>query len=468
MIIEGTPVDPVLLKIEKSIADNLQHKNLFISTTKDQAENTVELKPPIPMESCLYVFENSTHVAKCCRILAGDIIYNDITLTPSDLDEADDHLINQVTQIQKYLMDNVDELYNLLVDWLYAGWCAMEYIWNNTSFTLQQIPIHSCRIIKDTINGYEVYLLKQQINSTIKYFKIMGETYPNNFQFYQNQQLGDASLMGGDNIYQFFSLPRWIQDYKKILTEIGISAADYQTISKGNISSGVLSINLEPQLAQPVKYDENNNPIREPTRQEVISQELQSANGGTAVIFPESNRDIKLDYVGLANNNYSYLNTISDKCQQAVLNDYNIPLIRLMINTDKESMNSDKTKSLWEIYTLNLKNEQKPIKAFIRELIHELYSLDVDVEISLPIFADRRETETKLITDAWNNGALTLKQYITALSDYLPIIDLNDYDFTINHDVWDYRKIDGLTDTISSDDLALIEQVEAQLNEVRS
>lgn len=464
MIIQGNPVDNELLTVQKSIANNLQNKKLFISENKDTATSTVELYPPIPMNDCLYVFENSSHVAKCCRILAADIIYNDITLTIDTLDEPEESKVNQVRKINEYLNDNIDELYYLAIDYYYAGWAAIEYIWNNTRFKLQQIPIHTCKIIREDIHGYKVYLLKQQINSTVKYFKIMGEEYPNDFQYYSGTKIGYASLLGGDNIYQFFSLPRWIQNYKKILTEIAIASADYKTVSNGNISSGVLNINLEPQLPTPPQLDKDGKPVKVKSREDIIAEELQSANGGTAVIFTESNRQLNMDYVSLANNNQSYLSDLSDKCQQAVLNDYNIPLVRLMINTDKESMNSDKTKSIWEIYTLNLKNEQKPFKQFIKELINELYSLNVDVDISTPIFSDRREIEVGLLSQVWNDGAITLKQFITALSDYLNIIDINDYDFTINPEIWDYRKIDGLTDIISEDDLKLIEEVEAQLN----
>ena len=347
----------------------------------------------------------------------------------------------------------------------------MEYAWNNTKFTLQQIPIHSCSIIRETMNGENVYLLKQKINSTTKFFKIMGESYPENFIHYNGNRLGHASLIGGDNIYQFFSLPKWIQDYQKILTEIAITNIDYRTVSNGNISSGVLNINLEPQLKPQIQYDPATGEVipqdKIKSREDIISEELQSANGGTAVIFTESNRPITLDYVGLANSNNSYLSELGEKCQSAVLNDYNIPLVRLMINTDKESMNSDKTKSIWEIYTLNLKNEQNPYKLFIAELIYELYNLRVDVDISLPIFSDRREIETGLLSQAWNDGALTLKQFITGLSEYLNVIDLNDYDFTKNPSVWDYRKIPELYDTMNPDDLALIEEVERQLNEVQ-
>jgi len=466
MIIQGKKVDGQLARIEKSIANNLQNKKLFESENKDVAETATELHPPIPMESCLYVFQKSSHVAKCCRILADDIIYNDIVLTPDTHDEPSDKLVNQVKKINDFLNENIDEIHNMAIDYNYAAWAAVEYIWNNVRFKLKQIPIHSCKIVRATVQGQIVYLLRQRINSKTKYFKIMGENYPENFIHYNNEKLGHASLLGGDNIYQFFGLPRWIQNYEKILTEIAISKSDYKTVSNGNISSGVLNINLEPQQVNPITYDTDGNPvIQQESRQEVISQELSSANGGTAVIFTESNRPLNMDYVTLTNNNQSYLSDLSDKCQQAVLNDYNVPLVRLMINTDKESMNSDKTKSIWEIYTLNLKNEQKPFKQFIRELIYELYSINVNVDISTPIFSDRREIEVKLISDAWNNGALTLKQYITGLAEYITVIDLNDYDFTVNPHIWEYRKLPELEAGLTEDDLALIEEMEAQLKE---
>lgn len=472
MIIQGQPVDNELLRIHKSISDNLKNKDIIQSVNKDTAENSIELHPPISMQNCLYVFQKSSHVAKSCRILAADIIYNEITLTLDGIDEPTDHQVNQVTKINDYLDDNIDELYYLAVDYYYAGWCAMEYTWNNVEFKLQQIPIHSCKIVKIPVQGLSVYLLKQQINNTTKYFKIMGEAYPENFLYHEGVKLGYASLIGGDNIYQFFSLPKWIQDYEKILTEIAIAASDYKTISNGNISSGVLNINLEPQLKPQIKYDPKTGEVipqdKIKSREEIITDELQSANGGTAVIFTESNRPMNMDYVSLANSNQSYLSDLSVKCQQAVLNDYNIPLVRLMINTEKESMNSDKTKSIWEIYTLNLRNEQKIFKLFIRELIQDLYSLDVNVDIATPIFSDRREIEIKILSQAWNDGALTLQQYITGLSEYLPVIDLQEYDFTVNPTIWEFRKLPELQATISPEDEEIINQVEAELNAINT
>lgn len=453
------------VKVEKSIASDLKNKNLFVSVDKDTADSGVELLPPVSMRNCLYVFENSSYVAKSARILANDVLFNNITLSSNNLTDDDNVLKEQVKQIQEYLMSNIDELYNLAIDYYYSGWGAIEYVWNNTQFSLKQIPIYTCKIKRVTINKEQVFLLEQKINSKTKYFKIMGETYPDDFLFYNGEKLGYTAIIGGDNIYQFYSLPYWVQDYKKILTQIAITEADYKSVANGNISSGVLNINLEPQIAPAIEYDQNGNIIDQTSRQEIIENELRNANGGTAVIFTESNRPVKLDYVNLTNNNYSYLSDLGDKCQQSVLNDYNIPLVRLMINSEKESMNSNKTQSIWEIYTLNLRNEQKKWKQFINELIFELYGMDLTVDIDVPIFSDRREIEVKLLIDAWKEGALTLEQYITGLSEYINVINLDDYDFTVNRGVWEYRNLN--IDDVNPNDEVLIDEVEKQLKELR-
>ena len=453
------------VSIEKSIKSDLENKNLFVSVNKDTADAGVELLPPVSMRNCLYVFENSSYVAKSARILANDVLFNNITLSSSDLNDDDSVLKEQVKQIQEYLMSNIDELYNLAVDYYYSGWGAIEYVWNNTQFSLKQIPIHTCKIKRITINKEYVFLLEQKINSKIKYFKIMGETYPDDFLFYNGEKLGYTAIIGGDNIYQFYSLPYWVQDYKKILTQIAIAESDYKSVANGNISSGILNINLEPQIAPAIEYDQNGNVVEQTSRQEIIENELLNANGGTAVIFTESNRPVNLDYVNLTNNNYSYLSDLGDKCQQAVLNDYNIPLVRLMINSEKESMNSNKTQSIWEIYTLNLRNEQKKWKQFLNELLFELYGMDLNVDIDVPIFSDRREIEVKLLIDAWKEGALTLEQYITGLSEYINVINLDDYDFTVNRGVWEYRNLN--IDDVNPNDEVLINEVEKQLNELR-
>ena len=53
---------------------------------------------------------------------------------------------------------------------------------------------------------------------------------------------------------------------------------------------------------------------------------------------------------------------------------------------------------------------------------------------------------------------------IEALSDYIPIINLNDYDFTVNRDIWEYRKLS--MDTLDPEALQEVEQIEALINEI--
>lgn len=452
-------VNQSIRTIHKSVAESLKNTRYFTGEKEDTARNGIELKPPIPMKDCKYVFDNSSYVAKCCRILAKDIILNKLTLISKD--EGYDIVVKK---IQDNLIENIMELYYLLVDYYYAGIGAVEYATGKHRFKLKQIPINTTRILRVNYQGNEYYLLEQKIDTSINYFKIMGEEYPPSFSHFNGEVLGDCCLIGGDNFYQFFATPLWVQEKDKIFTEIAISNKNYNTISNGNIATGILNINLEPQIVKPVQYDDNGNKIITPSREDIIAEEITNTDSGIAVVFTESNRPVSFDFTNIENNNYEYLQALQEKAEQSVLNCYNIPLARLMINTEKESMNSNKTQSIWEIYTLDLATEQSRIKEFIKELIYELYSIKVDVEIELPIFSDRREIEINNILNEWDKGVLTLKQTITALAEYTDIIDLNEYDFTIHEDLWDYRQIQGLYDLLSEVDMLKLDEVEDDIN----
>ena len=454
-------VDANIIQIQKSIANNLKNSNLFVGDKKDTANNVAILKPPIPFKDCEYVFLNSSYVSKCCKILAKDIVLNTLTLSNDDDPKYD----KDIPIIEQILVENQTELYNLLVDYYYAGCGALEYAYDNHNFSLKQIPINTCKVIIIRIGQQEYYLLEQKVQSKTNYFKILGEKYPKNFDMYDNQVLGECALLGGDNFYQFFSIPLWAQEKDKILTEMAISNKNYNTIANGNIASGILHINLEPQIMKPIEYDTETGEVTETkSREEIISEELESSDSGIAVIFTESNRNLTMDFTKIENDNYSYLESQQEKAEQAVLNCYNIPLARLMINTEKESMNSNKTQSIWEIYTLDLKTEQIRIKEFIKELIYDLYTIQVDVDIEVPIFSDRREIEINNIINEWNNGLLTLKQAITGLAEYTSVINLNEYDFTVNPDLWDYRKIDGYYELLDETALLQLEDIENKIN----
>lgn len=458
-----TNVNNTINNIHKSIANNLKSSDYFVAKDVDTATIGVELKPPVPMADCKYVFDNSSYVAKCCRILAKDIILNKLTLVNDDDPKYD----SAVSKIQDNLMENIYEIHNMLIDFYYAGIGAVEYATGVHRFKLKQIPINTTTIVRVRVGSSEVYLLKQTIQTTVNYFKIMGEKYPANFTHFDGKLLGECSLIGGDNFYQFFATPLWVQERDKIFTEIAISSKNYNTISNGNLATGILNINLEPQIVKPVEYDDNGNPVVTKSREELIAEELTDNTSGIAVVFTESNRPISFDFTNIENSNYEYLENMQEKAEQSVLNCYNIPLARLMINTEKESMNSNKTQSIWEIYTLDLATEQQKVKEFIRELIYELYTIRVEVEIELPIFSDRREIEINNILNEWDKGVLTLRQTIEALSEYTSVIDLNNYDFSVNEDLWDYRQIQGYYELLNEIDLLKLDDVEDQIDALK-
>ena len=450
-------IDNSIPLIMKSINNNLRNSDVFLSEAEDTSRVGVELRPPVSMSDCKYVFDNSSYVAKCCRIKAQDIILNDITLTN---DTGDPALDKVVSKIQENLVENILEFYFIFIDYYYAGLGVLEYAWGHNRFTCKQIPVNTTSIIRANVDGKECYLLRQRIQSSTNYFRIMGEDYPPGFNSYDNKPLGDCCLVGGDNFYTFFSTPLWLQERDKIFTEIAISNRNYNTISNGNIATGILNINLEPQPLKPVNLNNDADDVKVLSREEVIANEIMNTDSGIAVVFTESNRPISFDFTNIENNNYDYLESQQEKAEQATLNCYNIPLARLMINTEKESMNSNKTQSIWEIYTLDLRTEQRKAKEFIKELIYELYSIDVLVDIEVPIFSDRREIEINTILSEWNAGVLNLRQTIEALSEYTSIIDLNEYDFTINPELWEYRQIPGYYELLNEVDLLKLEEVE--------
>jgi len=117
-------------------------------------------------------------------------------------------------------------------------------------------------------------------------------------------------------------------------------------------------------------------------------------------------------------------------CQEDILNIYQIPRIRLLDNTETESMNSEKSKTLWEIYTLNLQNMQTDFFIFIKEFLYDLYRETYTVKCSLPVFADNKEITLTNLINLYTNDGLTLGEFIEGIADNTDFVDLDEYDLT--------------------------------------
>lgn len=464
MIIRGHNVNTGLTRVVKSVSDNLLYNNLFSSKKMDESEYMIELKRPISSADAKYIYDNSSYVSVCCQILAEDTLLNGVTITPRDDDEA---LVDDCARITELVESQVRELYNLAVDYNYSGFGAVEIIrLKDNGFKLKQMPSHSLSVVQANMDGERYYLLRQRINTHTTYYRIIGEDYPEGFTF-NGQELNPAMLLGGDNFYLFYSEPKYMSIRSKIFTEIAIQSRNYNKISKGNIANGVLHFNLAPQLGIPQTYNEEGEVVTLPTEEELIDEELKGADSGVAVVYTRSENPISIDYVNIESQNYDYLADQQKNCEESVLNVYRVPIQRLMIQTT-EAMNSHQSETIFEIYTLSLIQEQKKYAEFIRELIYYLYQIRADVELGVPQFSDNRETEINILKTAWETGGLTLKQYITGLSKELEVVNLEDYDFTVNQDIWDYRQVPGLYETYDVESQEELDKIEEALNEYQT
>lgn len=242
MIIKGKNVNNTLAKVVKSVSNNLQNADKFIGKKLDESDDLVVLKRPISSKDAKYIFDNATYVAACSQILAEDTIMNDVTLTPVD-EEVTDETKRIVEKINEYLLDNIDEIYNMAVDYNYSGFAAMEMTSDKSRFTLKQLPSNTLDVVQVTEKRNKFYLLRQTLNGKTYYYRILGEDYTD-FINLNNYELSDCMLMGGDNFYLFYSEPRYMSIRKKIFTQIAIESQNYTKVSQGNIAKGLLHLSL--------------------------------------------------------------------------------------------------------------------------------------------------------------------------------------------------------------------------------
>ena len=117
--------------------------------------------------------------------------------------------------------------------------------------------------------------------------------------------------------------------------------------------------------------------------------------------------------------------------------------------------------------TLNIKQEQRKYKEFISDLVSYLYGIKVDVDIQVPKFSETTRNKVDILNSIWERGGLTLKDYITSLANELDnVIDLNDYDFRVDAELWNYRNIPGLYDNLDPSHQEELDQIESVLNDL--
>ena len=97
----------------------------------------------------------------------------------------------------------------------------------------------------------------------------------------------------------------------------------------------------------------------------------------------------------------------------------------MMNASEKESMNSNKSDVIYEVYTKSLENEQMPFEIQVNKFNRKYFNYTGVCNIETPIFSDKKEIEVDLILKLFNNGMLTIGQSINAISILYPHLDMN-------------------------------------------
>ena len=111
-----------------------------------------------------------------------------------------------------------------------------------------------------------------------------------------------------------------------------------------------------------------------------------------------------------------------------------------MIDDVTESMNSNKSNTIYEIYTKSLENEQLPFEIEINKFNKKYFDYEGIVDIETPIFSDKKDVEINTILTLFNNGLITLGEAIKAVSVYYPALQL---EYSDSNPIYDERFYNG-------------------------
>ena len=216
---------------------------------------------------------------------------------------------------------------------------------------------------------------------------------------------GNCIWIGGDERYKYFSIPKWYSARNQIATNIVISDLNIDNIQNGNLLTGVLAISGGRQIS----IDD------EMSFEDKLKKQFENVGIGLAVSYVENaNRDqpINMDYINLTNNNYTYIRTTYEDNEQSILECWFMPKIRLLNNTDKESMNSNKSEVLWNIYLRSCNNMQREFLSPIHRFNRYYFKSHEKLNVALPTFENQTTVVLDNVRNLMDMGLMSRKEAI--------------------------------------------------------
>lgn len=399
--------------VDKIVIDenNNQYKMIESSTKKqDEGENYI-LYPPVNPSTAKYFYQNSPILFKCINALTEDITLGQVS--------------SENIGIRDFWFNNQDELSYLCKDYLLFGYACGEILCDETknkAVSVKQIPADTVRLIEE--NG-SVYV-QQHINGNLTTLTIHGEIYDP--ETIRKDVEGNCIWIGGDERYKYFSIPKWYSARNQIATNIVISDLNIDNIQNGNLLTGVLAISGGRQIS----IDD------EMSFEDKLKKQFENVGIGLAVSYVENaNRDqpINMDYINLTNNNYTYIRTTYEDNEQSILECWFMPKIRLLNNTEKESMNSNKSEVLWNIYLRSCDNIQREFLSPIHRFNRYYFKTHEKLNVALPTFENQTTVVLDNVRNLMDMGLMSRKEAI----EYINQQNL-DFKLSIEDNIFDRVK----------------------------
>lgn len=395
--------------INKAQRDKILTINQIIKP--DDEQNPNKIYPYLPISICDNLILQNVNLRNAIDILAEDMIYNNIIIKPKDKNinqnNPNDELIEKITDFWE---DNEEELCNQVKDYISYGFGASQILNVDDEYSLAQIPADTLHIEKkqqynQNKNKTETYYYAvQEITGRDNiYLRLSHLEYPE-----QDKDLPVCFWLGKGRRSNFFDYPLWIEAFNHVSASINLDLLDAKKINEGNLVSGILVIKRPPLT--PTEEDVN----------ETLQEKMENHGSGIFTLDLTSlNPDIPLtvDYVQISESNYQYLKELADKSDAKILSTLRIPKARMLIDDVTESMNSNKTNTLYKIYTIELNNRQRPIEKNMQKFNFEYFGFKGLCSIETPVFVDDKEIEANNIINLFDKGLITLGQAINKVGN---------------------------------------------------
>lgn len=401
-----------LLNSSLDIAKRQIQSELTPTTQKEDGHYKLRIDPVVPVSIAESLILQNNKLDKSIRILSQDIILNEFSFV-----NAEDSEIEK--QILEFWKNNINELYKQIQEFYSYGFGVSEIIIDKKTGLpkkLYQIPAKTVFIHEERNpdeNGEIVssyYAIQQVVGKEDVKMRLSRYNYTE-----EDDDLPICLWLGGGKTSEFYDVPYWLPAFNSISAKVSLDELNAKKINEGNLLSGILTVVRPPNVQGEESIDDTLEEQMNDAGTGIMTLELQSFN--TDIPF-------NVQYIPISEQNYDYLSKLAENCDDDVLSCFSIPKIRMMNASEKESMNSNKSDVIYEVYTKSLENEQMPFEIQINKFNKKYFNYDGIVNIKTPIFSDKKELEVDMILKLFNNGVLTLGQCINAISIIYPHFEM--------------------------------------------